>query len=104
MPSALTVFLIAALLCVTMLLVLRSFLRSGIAGVREWSIANLLACGAFILYAFGRELPPLIAYEVANGVYAAAGVPVFSVSIGVALLRDAEAFHDLMRRTDAALY
>ncbi len=72
MPSALTIFLIAALLCVTMLLVLSSFLRSGIAGVREWSIANLLACGAFILYPFGRELPPLIAHEVANGVYAAA--------------------------------
>lgn len=72
MPSALTIFLIAALLCVAMLLMLRYFMRSGIAGIREWALANLLACIAFILYAFGRELPPLLAYEVANGLYAAA--------------------------------
>lgn len=72
MPSALTIFLIAALLCVAMLLMLRYFMRSGIAGIREWVYANLLACVAFILYAFGRELPPLIAYEVANATYAAA--------------------------------
>lgn len=72
MPSAFTIFLIAALLCVVMLLVLLSLLRSGIAGVREWTLANLLAGSAFILYAYGRELPPLIAYEAANGVYAAA--------------------------------
>ena len=72
MSSALTIFLIAALLCVAMLLMLRYFMRSGIAGIREWSGANLLACAAFILYAFGRELPPLLAYEAANAIYAAA--------------------------------
>lgn len=72
MPSALTIFLIAALLCVAMLLMLRYFMRSGIAGVREWALANLLACLAFFLYALGRDLPPLLAYEAANGVYAAA--------------------------------
>lgn len=72
MPSALIIFLIAALLCVAMLLMLRYFVRSGIAGTREWMLANLLACVAFLLYAFGRELPPLLAYEIANGVYAAA--------------------------------
>ena len=72
MPSALTIFLIAALLCVAMLLMLRYFMRSGIAGINEWALANLLACGAFILYAFGRELPPLLAYEAANATYAAA--------------------------------
>lgn len=72
MPSALTIFLIAALLCVAMLLMLRYFMRSGIAGIREWACANLLACIAFILYAFGHELPPLIAYEAANATYAAA--------------------------------
>ncbi|QAU32975.1 GGDEF domain-containing protein [Janthinobacterium sp. 17J80-10] len=72
MSSALTIFLIAALLCIAMLLMLRYFMRSGIAGIREWGYANLLACIAFILYAFGRELPPLIAYEAANVLYAAA--------------------------------
>ncbi len=72
MPSALTIFLIAALLSLAMLLMLRYFMRSGMAGIREWALANLLACASFILYAFGRELPPLIAYEAANGIYAAA--------------------------------
>lgn len=72
MPSALTIFLIAALLCIAMLLMLRYFLRSGTAGIREWINANLLAFVAFLLYAFGRELPPLIAYEAANTLYAAA--------------------------------
>ncbi len=72
MSSTFNILIVGALFCVLMLLVLNSLLRSGMSGIREWCVANTLACLALILYAFGRELPPVIAYEVANGVYAAA--------------------------------
>lgn len=72
MSSTFNILIVGALFCILMLLVLSSLLRSGIAGIREWCVANALGCVALILYAFGRELPPLIAYEVANGTYAAA--------------------------------
>jgi len=72
MSSTFNILIVGALFCVLMLLVLTSLLRSGIAGIREWWVANVLACIALVLYAFGRELPPLIGYELTNGVYAAA--------------------------------
>lgn len=72
MLSTFHIFLIAALFCLVMVLVLSSLLRTGIPGVKEWTVANATALAAFILYAFGTELPPLIAYEIANGAYAAA--------------------------------
>lgn len=72
MPSTFNILFIGALFCVVMLLVLVSLLRSGIPGVREWCFANALGFVAMLLYAFGRELPGFIAYELANGVYAAA--------------------------------
>ena len=61
-----------AVLCFILLLVLLSLRRTGIAGVQAWCIANALAIAAFSLYGFGRELPPFLAYEVANGTYVAA--------------------------------
>lgn len=67
-----TILLIGALLCVLMLLVLSSLHRSDIAGIKEWALANMLGSAAMILYALGRVLPPFIAYEVTNAVYAAA--------------------------------
>lgn len=70
MPTVSNLFLISALLCVVQLLVLCSLVRSGIAGIREWCLANGIAIISFILYALGRELPPLIAYELANASYA----------------------------------
>jgi diguanylate cyclase (GGDEF)-like protein len=73
MPSTFTILVIGALFCAVMLLVLVSLMRSGIQGVREWCVANALGFVAMLLYAFGRELPGIIAHEVANGVYAAAG-------------------------------
>lgn len=76
MLSAFNILLIAAFLCVILLLVLSSLLRSGSPGVKTWFVANVLATAAFILYALGRELPPLLAYEAANGVYAAAAATV----------------------------
>jgi diguanylate cyclase (GGDEF)-like protein len=72
MSSTFNILIVGALFCILMLLVLSSLLRSGMGGIREWCTANVLACVALVLYAFGRELPPLIAYEIANGVYAAA--------------------------------
>lgn len=76
MLSTLNVFLISAFFCVVMLLVWCSLLRSGIRGVREWSVANGLGVVAFLLFAFGKSLPPLIAYELANATYAAASASV----------------------------
>ncbi|HEY8608596.1 MAG TPA: GGDEF domain-containing protein [Noviherbaspirillum sp.] len=78
MSSTFVILLVGAVFCVLMLLVLISLLRSSIAGIREWCVANAFACAALVLYAFGRELPPLVAYEVANGVYAAAAVALFA--------------------------
>lgn len=72
MPSSFNILFIGALFCIVMLLVLVSLQRSGTPGLREWSVANGLGFVALALYALGRELPPLLAYEVANGVYAAA--------------------------------
>ncbi|MDB5794501.1 MAG: rpfC [Noviherbaspirillum sp.] len=65
------IFFIAALLCVVLLLVLCSLFRSGVDGVREWSVANMLGAVAYFLYAFGSELPPVIAYDGANAIYIA---------------------------------
>lgn len=72
MPATFHILFIGALFCLVMLLVLASLLRSGIPGVREWCVGTGLGFFAMLLYAFGRSLPELIAYEVANGVYAAA--------------------------------
>lgn len=76
MPSAFNILVIGALFCVVMLLVLISLLRSGIPGVREWSVANGIGFCALVLYAFGKELPDLAAYELANGTYAAASAAI----------------------------
>lgn len=108
MDSAFNILLIAVFFCVLQLLVIASLLRSGIAGVKTLTAANGIGIAAFILYALGKELPPLIAYEIANGVYAAAGaamlagfrrlfarrVPWALLSAGVALVMIAIAvFH-----------
>lgn len=76
MLSTFTVLLIGAFLCLIMLFVLSSLVHTRVPGVREWCAGNGLAIVAFILYALGNTLPPLIAYEVANGVYAAASAVV----------------------------
>ncbi|WP_158590385.1 GGDEF domain-containing protein [Noviherbaspirillum cavernae] len=41
-------------------------------GVRPLLLSSVLGMAGNVLYAFGKELPPLIAYEGANAVYAAA--------------------------------
>lgn len=72
------IFLLSACFCVLMLFVLSSLLRYHVAGVKEWIAANVVAFVAFVLYAWGRELPPLLAYEAANGSYALAGLLVLA--------------------------
>lgn len=72
MLSTSTSFLIAAVFCLLMLLALCSLLGSKVSGIKEWSIANCFGMLAFVLYAFGRELPPLVAYELADASYAGA--------------------------------
>lgn len=72
MISNFHILLIGALLCLLMMLVMLSIQRSRLPGVSDWIVGNLFGVGAFVLYAYGRELPPLVAYEVADAVYAAA--------------------------------
>ncbi|RJF97378.1 GGDEF domain-containing protein [Noviherbaspirillum saxi] len=78
MPSTFNILIIGALFCVVMLLVLISLLRSGTPGIREWAVANGLGFVALLLYAFGKELSAPVAYEVANGIYAAASAAILA--------------------------
>jgi diguanylate cyclase (GGDEF)-like protein len=66
------IFLIAALLCFLTFLTLLSVAAQNVRGVRELLLAAVLGMVCNALYAFGRELPPLLAYEAANMTYAAA--------------------------------
>lgn len=70
------VLLIGSLLCLLMTFVLLSLWPTKIPGVKAWTVGNVLGFAGFLLYAFGRELPPLIAFELANAVYAAAGAAI----------------------------
>ncbi|MES2536475.1 MAG: GGDEF domain-containing protein [Pseudomonadota bacterium] len=76
MLSTFSVLLIGAFLCLIMLFVLSSLVHTDVPGIKEWCVANCLAIVAFVLYALGAMLPPVIAYEVANGVYATASAVV----------------------------
>jgi diguanylate cyclase (GGDEF)-like protein len=76
MFSTREVFLIAALLCFVIFLVLFSVQESRVHGVRQLLLGAALGILGNILYAFGRELPPFEAYEVANVVYASASAAV----------------------------
>jgi diguanylate cyclase (GGDEF)-like protein len=79
MLSPINLLLITAVLCVVMLFVLGSLLRSGIAGVKEWTIANALAFVALLLYATRGVAPDFLSIEVANGLLAAS---IASIHIG----------------------
>jgi diguanylate cyclase (GGDEF)-like protein len=74
-PSAMLptqqIFLIASLLCFLTFLTLLSVAAENVRGVREMLLAAALGMVSHVLYAFGRELPPLLAYEAANILYAA---------------------------------
>jgi diguanylate cyclase (GGDEF)-like protein len=66
------IFLIAAVLCFLTFLTLLSVASDQVRGVRAMLLAAVLGMAGNILYAFGRELPPVLAYEAANVTYAAA--------------------------------
>ncbi|MGV3741403.1 MAG: GGDEF domain-containing protein, partial [Burkholderiaceae bacterium] len=82
-----------------MLLVLASLIRSGIAGVKEWTLANALAFAALLLFAMRGVAPDFLTIEVANGMLAASiatihigfrrflalSVPFRALAIGLAL-------------------
>jgi diguanylate cyclase (GGDEF)-like protein len=77
MLSTKEVFLIASLLCFVTYLVLFSFRDNNVKGIRQLLLACVLGMGGNILYAYGRELAPVFAFEIANGVYASASAAVF---------------------------
>ena len=69
-------FLIAALFCFVIFLLLFSVKQDRIHGVRQLLLASVLGMAGNILYAFGREMPVFFAYEAANAVYAAASAAI----------------------------
>lgn len=78
MDSAKQAFLVGTLFCLLTFLVMLALRTNRIRGVNQILAATLLGMVGNLLYAFGRELPPLIAYELANGVYAAASATLFT--------------------------
>lgn len=78
MHSTKQAFLIGAVFCFLAFLVLLALKTRRIRGINEILAAALLGTAGNLLYAFGRELPPFLAYEVANGVYAAASAMLFA--------------------------
>lgn len=67
------IFLIASLLCFLVFLALLAAGSENVRGMRAMLASALLGLTGNLLYAFGRELPPALAYEVANMAYAGAG-------------------------------
>lgn len=66
------IFLVASLLCFLTFLALLSVSSDSARGMRAMLLASVLGMVGNVLYAFGRELPPVLAYEGANVSYAAA--------------------------------
>ena len=58
--------LIASLLCFLVFLALLAAGSGKLRGMRAMLASALLGLAGNLLYAFGRELPPTLAYEVAN--------------------------------------
>lgn len=76
MLGAKQTLLIAALLCFVMFLVLYSAKENRVRGINELLLANVLGLCAYVLYAFGKELPAIFAYEGANALYGASSMAV----------------------------
>jgi diguanylate cyclase (GGDEF)-like protein len=74
MLGAKQTLLIAALLCFVMFLVLYSAKENRVRGINELLLANVLGLCAYVMYAFGKELPAIFAYEGANTLYAASSM------------------------------
>jgi diguanylate cyclase (GGDEF)-like protein len=67
------IFLIASLLCFLVHLALVSAGSEAVRGMRAMRTAALLGLLGNLLYAYGRELPSFLGYEVANMAYCGAG-------------------------------
>lgn len=76
MLSTKEIFLIASLLCFVTYLVLFSFRENGLKGIRQLLLASVLGMAGNMLYAYGRELAPVFAFEVADAIYASASLAV----------------------------
>ena len=76
--SVISLFFITIALSAVMLLVLRSLSRSGVAGVRAWSLANVLAIGALLLYVARGRVPDLLSIETANLLFLCAPVTMYA--------------------------
>ncbi|HWT71367.1 MAG TPA: GGDEF domain-containing protein, partial [Oxalicibacterium sp.] len=72
MLSPLNLLLITGGFCIVMLFVLASLLRSGIAGIREWLVANGMAAISLLLFAGRGHMPDLLSIEAANMLLAGA--------------------------------
>jgi len=72
MLSPFNLLLITGGFCIVMLFVLCSLLRSGIAGIREWVIANGMAAISLLLFAGRGHLPDPLSIEAANMLLAGA--------------------------------
>jgi diguanylate cyclase (GGDEF)-like protein len=64
--SAILFLFVTLALSAIMLMVLRSLARSGVAGVRPWTWANVLAILALLLYAGRDRIPDVLSIDVAN--------------------------------------
>lgn len=72
MFAAQQILLIAASLCFLTFLALLSVATEKVRGMRAMLLASVLGMVGNILYAFGRELPPIVGFEVTNMTYSAA--------------------------------
>lgn len=61
-----------------MLMVLRSLARSDVAGVREWSAANVLAIAALVLFAARGRVADVLSYDVANVLFLSAPIAMYA--------------------------
>jgi diguanylate cyclase (GGDEF)-like protein len=64
--SAILFLFVTLALSAIMLMVLRSLARSGVAGVREWTGANVLAIVALLLFAGRGRIADVLSIDVAN--------------------------------------
>jgi diguanylate cyclase (GGDEF)-like protein len=72
MLSPFNLLLITGGFCIVMLFVLCSLLRSGIAGIRDWVVANAMAAISLLLFAGRGHIPDLLSIEAANTLLAGA--------------------------------
>ena len=72
MLNSFNLLLLTAAFGVVMLFVLLSLMRSGIPGVRDWLLAIVSAIVALLLFASRGKIAPILSFELANTLYAAA--------------------------------